>query len=59
MPKCVPQATLADVLNDPIIDAILARDRLNRDDLHRVIVQARQTLARVPRQWQVSHRTDR
>jgi hypothetical protein len=50
---------LADVLNDPILDAILARDRLNRDDLHRVIVQARQTLARVPRQWQVSHRTDR
>ena len=49
---------LDDLLNDPILDPILRRDGLTRDDLLRVIEQARHTLARVPRDWQVGQRVD-
>jgi hypothetical protein len=55
MPKLLPQAMLADILSDPIVDAILARDQLSRDDLHRMIDEARQTVARVPRKWRLGH----
>jgi hypothetical protein len=46
-------------MNDPILDAILARDRLTRDDLHWVIQEARRTLARVPREWDQGYSTGR
>jgi L-aminopeptidase/D-esterase-like protein len=50
---------LEDLLNDPILDVILDHDRLTRDDLHRVIQEARRTLARVPREWHRDHSGDR
>jgi len=46
--RCEPK--LDDLLSDPILDMLLAYDRVTRDDLDRVIEEARQTLARVPRQ---------
>ena len=49
---------MEDLLNDPILDVILERDRLTRDDLHRLIREARQTLARVPRDWHADQRAD-
>ena len=48
---------LQDLLNDPILDAILERDRLTRDDLDRVIQEGRRTLARVPREWDQGYST--
>ena len=42
---------LADLINDPILDVLLARDGVTRDDLHQVVEQAREDLARVPRTW--------
>ncbi len=42
---------LEDLLDDPILDVLLAHDRVTREDLRRVVEQARQTLARVPREW--------
>jgi hypothetical protein len=42
---------LEDLLSDPILDVLLERDRVSREELHRVVEQARQTLARVPREW--------
>jgi hypothetical protein len=53
MPKCLPPPKVSEVLSDPILDVILAHARLSRDDLYRVIDEARRTLARVPRQWHV------
>ena len=53
MPKSWSEPKVDDLLNDPILDGILRRDRLTRDDVQRVIDQARHTLARVPRQWNV------
>lgn len=47
---CEPK--LNDLLSDPTLDLLLAHDRVTRDDLDRVIEEARQTLARVPREWQ-------
>jgi hypothetical protein len=44
---------LEDLLSDPILDILLAYDRLSREDLSRAIEAARKALARVPRQWQV------
>jgi L-aminopeptidase/D-esterase-like protein len=59
MRRCRPEPMLEDLLNDPILDVILDHDRLTRDDLHRVIQEARRTLARVPREWHRDHSGDR
>jgi hypothetical protein len=48
-PWCEP--TLDDLLIDPTLDTLLARDGVTRDELHRVIEGARETLGRVPRSW--------
>jgi hypothetical protein len=48
-PWCEP--TLDDLLSDPTLDPLLARDGVTRAELHQVIEEARQTLARVPRSW--------
>jgi hypothetical protein len=45
------EPTLDDLLSDPTLDALLARDGVTRTELHQVIEEARQTLARVPRSW--------
>ncbi|CEF49360.1 unnamed protein product [uncultured bacterium] len=45
------EPTLDDLLSDPTLETLLARDGVTRDELHRVIEGARQTLARVPRSW--------
>ena len=45
------EPTLDDLLSDPTLDALLARDGVTRAELHQVIEGARQTLARVPRSW--------
>jgi len=42
---------LEDLLSDPILDVLLERDRVSREELTRVVEQARRTLARVPREW--------
>lgn len=42
---------LDDLLSDPTLDTLLARDGVPRDELQRVIEDARETLARVPRSW--------
>jgi hypothetical protein len=44
---------LDDLLSDPMLDAMLARDRISRDELRRLVEEARLTLARVPREWAV------
>jgi len=54
---CEPK--LDDLLSDPILDVLLAHDRITRDDLGRVIAEARQTLVRVPREWHVPDSTDK
>lgn len=53
MKKGWSEPTLDDLLSDPILDVLLTHDRVSRDDLDRVITEARRTLARVPRQWHV------
>jgi hypothetical protein len=58
MRKSWSEPRVDDLLNDPILDGILRRDGLTRDDLLRVIEQARHTLARVPRDWQVGQGVD-
>ena len=45
------EPTLNDLLNDPTLEPLLARDGVTRDELHRVIEGARDTLARLPRSW--------
>jgi len=40
---------LDDLLEDPILDILLAHDGVSRDELHRLVEQARQSLARRPR----------
>jgi len=52
---CEPK--LDDLLSDPILDVLLTCDRVTRDELDRVIEQARQTLARVPREWHLGEPT--
>jgi hypothetical protein len=52
MKRAWKEPQLDDLLSDPIIDILLAHDRVSRDDLARVLEGARQALARVPRQWQ-------
>ncbi len=44
---------LEDLLEDPILDVLLAHDRVSRDDLHQVVVQARRALALAPRAWKL------
>jgi len=52
MKRAWKEPQLDDLLSDPILDILLAHDRVSRDDLARVLEGARQALARVPRQWQ-------
>jgi hypothetical protein len=42
---------LDDLLSDPMLDALLIGDRVSRDELRRLVEEARLTLARVPREW--------
>jgi len=42
---------LDDLLSDPMLDAMLMRDGVSRDELRRLVEHARLTLARVPREW--------
>ena len=51
MKKVWREPTLDEILNDPTLDTLLARDGVTRDELRRVIEGARETLARVPRSW--------
>jgi hypothetical protein len=44
---------LDDLMDDPILDTLLARDGVTKDDLRQVVEQAREDLARVPRQWEI------
>ena len=44
---------LEDLLDDPILDVLLAHDRITRDDLHLVVEQARRALALSPRAWKL------
>jgi acetyl-CoA acetyltransferase len=44
---------LEDLLDDPILDVLLARDRISRDDLQQVVEQARRALALAPRAWKL------
>jgi hypothetical protein len=43
---------LDDLMADPILDVLLDRDGVTRDDLHQVVERAREDLARVPRAWE-------
>jgi hypothetical protein len=45
------EPTLEDLLNDSTLDALLSRDGVSKDDLHRLVADARKALARVPRSW--------
>jgi len=45
---------LDDLLSDPIIDALLQRDGISREELRRMMEEARRTLARVPRVWRLN-----
>jgi hypothetical protein len=47
------EPTLDDLLSDPTLEPLLARDGITKDELLRIIEGARQTLARVPRSWLV------
>jgi hypothetical protein len=51
MMRACKEPKLDDLLSDPILDKLLAHDRVSRDDLDRVVETARRTLARIPRQW--------
>ena len=44
---------LDELLSDPMVDILLLRDRISREDLDRMVEEARRTLARVPREWAV------
>ena len=52
MKKVWREPTLDEILNDPTLDTLLARDGVSKDELNRIIDGARETLARVPRSWQ-------
>jgi hypothetical protein len=52
------EPTLDDLLSDPILDVLLAHDRVSRDDLRRLVEQAQRTLARTPRQWEAAAPTE-
>ena len=53
MKKIWQEPTLDEILNDPTLDTLLARDGVSKDELNRIIEGARETLARVPRSWLV------
>jgi hypothetical protein len=53
MKKVWREPTLDEILNDPTLDTLLARDGISKDELNRIIKGARETLARVPRSWLV------
>ncbi len=40
------------VWREPTLDTLLARDGISKGELTRIIDEARETLARVPRSWQ-------
>ena len=44
---------LEDLLEDPILDVLLAHDGISRDDLDEVVEQARRALALAPRAWKL------
>jgi hypothetical protein len=44
---------LEDLLADPILDVLLAHDRISRADLHQVVERARRALALSPRAWKL------
>jgi hypothetical protein len=50
---------LDDLLDDPMLDVLLGRDGVTRDDLHQLIERAREDLTRVPRQWEIEPQTQR
>ena len=49
MKKPWKEPTLDDLLADPILDLLLARDRVNREELLAVVESARRGLARAAR----------
>ena len=51
MTKVWREPTLDEILNDPTLDTLLARDGISKEELNRIIDEARETLARVPRSW--------
>ena len=53
MDKIWHEPKLDDLLSDPMLDTMLLRDRISREDLRRVVDEARLALARVPREWAV------
>ena len=50
---------LDDLMADPILDVLLDRDGVTRDDLHQVVERAREDLARVPRTWEAEPQAQR
>jgi hypothetical protein len=46
------EPTLDEILNDPTLDTLLARDGISKDELNQIIDEAREMLARVPRSWE-------
>ncbi len=59
MKKVWREPTLDEILNDPTLDTLLARDGISKDELNRIIEGARETLARVPRSWLEGRRFSR
>ena len=53
MERICGEPKLDELLSDPIVDILLLRDRISREELGRMVEAARVTLARVPRQWTV------
>jgi hypothetical protein len=53
MDKIWHEPRLDELLSDPMVDILLLRDRISREDLDRMVEEARRTLARVPREWAV------
>jgi hypothetical protein len=53
MDKIWHEPRLDELLSDPMVDILLLRDRISREDLRRVVEEARLALARVPREWAV------
>jgi hypothetical protein len=52
MARARQEPSLDELLSDPILDSLLVRDGVSREDLRRVVEQARADLLRVPREWQ-------
>jgi hypothetical protein len=56
MKKVWREPTLDEILNDPTLDTLMARDGISKEELNRIIDEAPETLARVPRSWQEGQR---